>query len=290
MLQRFKFIYIIFVFIGFTTSCKLFSSREDIPAYVNINNFNLDNSSFQSTNANNIVDVWVGTPNDELGVFTLPSVVPVLEFGDVILTFDAGIYVNGRTSEREKYYFYKTYVDTISIISNNQYEITPQFSYIKNISFSELGSDDFESSIRNYIADNDMTITFEESNDISFEESSAYLYNPEADEIELRIESKREFSIDNDKELAPVYLEFDLRASIDCNVGLAITEGSITQEFGVTSFFETKGEWKHMYVKLTDLVNLSSSNAEFKLIFNGTSTAKNEYIGLDNIRLMYLDK
>ena len=129
-------------------------------------------------------NIWVATPNDELGVYTFPKIFPVLEYGEVAMTFDAGIYINGQTSYRDKYYFYKTYVDTLNLISGNQINLTPKFSYLDATVFSELGSDDFESPIRNYVADNDLTITYEESTENSYERTSAYVFNPNDSDIE----------------------------------------------------------------------------------------------------------
>ena len=290
MFQRVKFIYIIFLIIAFTSSCKLFNGEEGEPAYLSIDNINLDNTNVGVSNSNNIVDVWVGTPEDELGVFTFPAEVPVLEYGEVPITFDAGIYVDGQTAKREKYFFYETYVDTINLVSGNTIDIVPQFSYLDNVVFSDLGSDNFESSIRHYVADNDLSITYEEDNENSYESTSAYLYNPNNEEKELRIMSKKEFLIDNEKELAPVFLEFDYRTSIETTVGLDITRNGITQTYPHATLFSTDGEWTHLYLDLTLKVNLTSSEAEYKLFFQGTSNIKDQYIGIDNVRLVYLNK
>lgn len=287
--MKIKSIYIVFAIIVFFTSCKWLNGKEGVPAYLDLQKVKVDGTSKDVSSSHNIVDAWVSSSQQILGIYEIPSLIPVLEYGDVTIVTAAGIYVDGQTSSKQEYFFYKEEVDTLRLSEGEMYDFSPTFKYRDQTIFSERGSDDFESSVLKYKSNEGTAIAVESSSDLAFEGRTAYVYNKLGDLNRIGILSKNPFEIDNDKVNAPVFLEMDYRCSDTLTVGIEYIFGNNVYEENEVVLFPTKGAWKHIYADLTDHVNILSNSVLFRIFMRSDNTVKGDYIGIDNVKLVYFE-
>ena len=287
-MKWFKNKYYYILFIVFFTSCKKINKEEGNPVYVKVESVLAERQKGTFSNSNNVADIWVGTDLEDIGVFSLPNTFPVLKDGINFITIEAGIYIDGLINDRQKYFYYRTYLDTITAEGGSEISITPRFDYLTGTIFSDLGSDDFESSVKRYKAGGSQTIEISEEG--AFEGKSGYVRNENGESKQLEIISKNQFLVENDKVNAPVFLEFDYKSTVDSvEIGLEMNIDSESQEITHIGLKSTT-EWKHFYINLTQEINLSNALVNYKIYFRGNSKSVNDYIALDNIRLIYLEE
>lgn len=288
-MKRFYIYNIIYVFILLgITSCNLFKKNELEPKYIYVKEVFGQNQSKEQSLSHNIVDVWASTNELSLGLYTIPATFPVLTDDEEIIILEAGIYVDGFTGKRSKYFFYRPIIDTITSIDSNEITLTPRFEYLTNTVFSELGSDDFESSIKRFKTENGEIINYVDD-DFAFEGTSAVVRNTDSQNKTLKISSKTDFKIQNDKVNAPVFLEFDLKSNVQTTIGITVKYNDDVSDYDPKYFFSTNDEWRHIYIDLTNGVNLVPEDATYNLYFKADTTKLNDYIGLDNVRILYIE-
>lgn len=265
------------------------NGKEGVPAYLDLQHVKVDGASKGVSSSHHIVDVWVSSSQRVLGIYEVPSLIPVLEYGDVTIVTGAGIYVDGQTASKQEYFFYKEDVDTLRLAEGETYDFNPIFKYRDQTVISERGSDDFESSVLRYESNAGNVIAVESSSDLAFEGRTAYVYNTLGNLDRIGMLSKNPFEIDNDKVNAPIFLEMDYRCSDTLTVGIEYIIGSNVYEENEVILFPTKGIWKHIYADLTDHVNILSDNVLYRIFMRSDNTVQGDYIGIDNVKLVYFE-
>ncbi len=113
------FFFIIIFFILFLLfSCK--KDEYDIPSYIQIDSIDLKTDySNQGTASHNITDGWIYIDNELIGAFELPAKFPVLKQGKHDLIIKPGIKLNGISSTRSFYPFYKPVKRQIKLVRDS---------------------------------------------------------------------------------------------------------------------------------------------------------------------------
>lgn len=107
--------------IGFG-SCSNFEGNQEIPSYIKIDainlvqNNNIPQSSIEGFNTSLITDVWIYVDNINIGAFTLPCEIPILEEGSHKIDIRPGVKLNGIAMTRAEYPFYSYYSQTHNLI------------------------------------------------------------------------------------------------------------------------------------------------------------------------------
>ena len=77
-------------------ACTKFEGNQTVPAYLKIDTvFFSTNYSLQGENSHEITDFWIYVDDQQIGVFELPAMFPVLAMGKHKLEIRPGIKVNG---------------------------------------------------------------------------------------------------------------------------------------------------------------------------------------------------
>lgn len=284
--MRAKFTNILLLFITLS-GCDLINPDEKLPTYIQVDDFELNRAGQKITK--NISDVWVKTSTQDLGIYELPTTIPILEDGSFEIVVSPGVYLNGVLSSRSKYFYYKPYRETIQSTGNSEtIIINPETSYVDAAVFSEDGSEDFEGTEYNLEAANGKKITYENDNTLLEDNRIGVLYSGNGVIEEMEIKSVNYFKIDNDKVNAPVFLEFDYKTTVNMEIGLYISFEDLIETVPFISVFETNGEWIHTYVQLDNEVNISGKETEYKIFFRANSSgAGTSQIALDNVTIVY---
>lgn len=266
------FIILIFIFI----SCN---KEEEIPSYIEINDFNLTSNSSFGENTENITDVWIYIDENLQGVYEIPVTFPVLNKGLQNIRIKAGVKANGIASTRIQYPFYTSYLDTVELVENETINILPSFSY--NSSFDAI-VEDFESSgtIIDSTINSEIDFTIQQNN------SNHYGYALiEEPNINFEI-STQELILP--QQGAPVYLEIDYKSSTEFLVGMYINYSQDVVRRDLL-WVTPKQEWNKIYINLTQTVSESIGAESFKVFLNmrRNEPSLSEEINFDNIKILY---
>ena len=271
--QRFYF-FIILILIFF--SCN---KEEEIPSYIEINDFNFTSNSSFGENTENITDVWIYINENLQGVYEIPVNFPVLNKGLQDIRIKAGVKANGIASTRIQYPFYTSYLDTVELVENETINISPSFSY--NSSFDAI-VEDFESSgtIIDSTINSEIDFTIQQNN------SNHYGYALiEEPNINFEI-STQELILP--QQGAPVYLEIDYKSSTEFLVGMYINYSQDVVRRDLL-WVTPKQEWNKIYINLTQTVSESIGAESFKVFLNmrRNEPSLSEEINFDNIKILY---
>jgi len=128
---------VLFFVLMFSTtwqSCDL--EEEAIPAYIQIDTMRLTTNAQQGSNSHKIGAVQVSADAQSLGIFPLPAIIPVLEYGTKELTIDPIIIESGISAIRKLYPFYTRYTTTDDLVAGEVLEIEPEISYTSATNFA----------------------------------------------------------------------------------------------------------------------------------------------------------
>lgn len=287
-------VYLVFFFvIALFTGCKKFDKPEQAAAYLYIDKINLSVTSTQGSAAHDIIDAWVYVNDQPVGIFSLPALVPVLAEGKQKITIAAGIKNNGIGSTRDKYPFYEFFitnnvdlkpgvVDTLDGADQPTVVYSPASQIeIWNENFDDAGIDFAATSTSEAGLTHvpDSTIAFEGDGCAKLFLGSSFTF--------ARVATTQTFALP--KSGKNVYVEIHYKSNNTMAVGVQAINSSETTNIDNTVLRATNGEWKKMYVKLTEVVSLQSSATSFKFIItmskdDGITEAENF---IDNFKVVY---
>lgn len=275
------------------SSCNKFDGPQTVPAYLKIDTvFQHTDYSQEGENTHEITDVWIYLDDQQLGVFELPAMFPILASGKHKLEIRPGIKVNGISSTRAPYPMLKPIIyeefeffpDSVQEINNLTY------TYYDNVTFAWI--EDFEQS----------SITMQEtSNSDTAIKRTSPAGNPEA-YLSSTSKFSGQINVTDDKPYysgwsffaydlpaleSPVLLELDFKTDTYVTVGLLVhyTGGYESKPLVILNHSD---EWNHIYINFTPTVSQYSGAIDFKVHFEALyegGTKSNIY--LDNIKLIF---
>ena len=262
----------------------------NIPAYIEINNFNFDgNTSIDMPhsayyNSINITDSWVSMNGEVIGVFEIPSQIPILSEG--IHSFDIypGIKVNGISGNRIKYPFYKKFEIDVTLSQEQILSIQPITSYIENITFQlkEPGTFEQPGTMFERVDTNDPKAIRQTYEVFQGQYSAAIYLDSLNNKFDLRNIDELELPLNT-------FLELDFKSNISFNVGVVIiNSGNIPIKEELIQLYPTEN-WKKIYLDLYPLINQGNNNSKFKIYLDGQydDLITNNSIYIDNIKLVH---
>jgi hypothetical protein len=271
--------------------------EEPIPGYLYIPSITVSTNSngTQGSNASEIVDAWVYVNGKFIGVFELPSRIPILETGKNDVLILAGIKKNGLSTERVTYPFYEQFEQKVDFGPGKIDTLKPVVKYRSICTFPWL--EDFE----------DQRISLEGSGSFTTIDSM-YITN---DPFEVygfdAIKNKYSGKIQMDTGLQffenssiqlfalprsgqEIYLEFNYKTDVELSAGFYPITSSFVTGVSIVRLFPTNGVWKKAYVSLKEDVNSPQyAGAEFRMVFNAQSNNATVVpeIFFDNIKLIH---
>jgi len=260
----------------------------DIPSYVEIGEITFSTSSpSQGSSSSRITDAWIFTETDLLGGFEMPTTIPVLAEGEVLLYIGAGVWKNGMQSTRVTYPFYA--YDTIYADLNAAQvtRLNPSVKYRNNLQFRI--NEDFEG---NHAFSEDLDVNPDTRIVITTEDvyegnRSGMIHLTQADDnifFELgTVEKFTDLPINGQ----PVYLEMNYKNDIEFRIGFIHYEGlNITRRYKVT--LVPRQEWNKVYISLEDeLSEMGAGLVQIAISGLLPEDVEEGRIWLDNIKLIH---
>ena len=278
--------------VGTFSSCEKFDPVENAPAFILIDDFTFTTSSSEGDAAHRIEDVWVTRGTEFIGVFPIPSKIPILAEGNQTLSIAAGIRLNGISSARLIYPFYNTHDITLDLVQDSVYTVVPEFGYSSSADFAFI--EDFEDVGIQLVstANSEADIVRTDDPDNAFQGQSAKLTLQEA---QLKFECKS-----NLKYILPgsgnsVILEFNYKSNNSLVVGTFVSiPGIIPGSFSVIQeaviSLNPTDEWKRIYVSFVNQVSGNPDNLGIEPFFGfirDEGVEGDATVYLDNVKLVY---
>jgi len=265
------------------TSCDLVNPAEQIPAYLQIDNFELTTTAAQGENSEQITDVWVFVNDISLGVYELPATVPTLDIGNQNVTIFPVIRENGLRSTPVIYPFYNRYETTVELTAEQTININPTTTYVSNAIFELV--EDFNTSGHRLkggnpnaiqIKDGVGEVVFSNNDEIAFTSSSTF--------VDLPTSGGK-----------AVFLEFDYQTNVEFEVGLVgldINGGTINAT-NYKIILCPINRWNKLYVNFQEDLELSQLTG-YKLAFRastndtgcGNINSESPKVLIDNIKFI----
>lgn len=275
-----------FSIIFFLAGCQKDNSNESIPSYIHIDKIDvIDNANInEGSLSSNITDAWIYVDNELIGAFELPATVPVLAAGEVNIKIKAGVKMNGISTTRIPYPFYKEYSTKVNLAREQITTITPRVKYLDNIVIP--WREDFEDpslSIDNG-SKSDTIILLEE--EMPFEGSHSGRVVLEGDKLFFEMTSDTTYALPQTGDA--IFLELDFKTNSTITTGMYINAGTLVQQNAIVMLNPTE-EWKKIYINLTKTVLNTINPRNFRIFFGILRSENSETTEayFDNIKLIY---
>lgn len=116
------------------SSCNIINPDEAIPAYIVVEEFNVETSfSTEGTSDHKITELWVYANGEYVGAYDVPADIPVLQSGSKEIAIFPGIKNNGISATRVVYPFFEPIRTTVNLEPGEDHIINPEFRYRENL-------------------------------------------------------------------------------------------------------------------------------------------------------------
>ncbi|MEQ9187090.1 MAG: hypothetical protein RLP15_05095 [Cryomorphaceae bacterium] len=280
-----------------TSSCDLVDRDEPIPAWIRIDSMSLvDNPDVNEGElSHNITDAWVFIDDELIGIFELPTEVPILDEGNHELLIGPGIKVSTISTLRDNYLFYNAYSTKVKLIPGEKETITPIVSYRdESTNFTYKVVEEFEDVFIELSANTNSDADIQRTTD-----ASLVKYGYGAGLIEITDTTSAAWIRTTEDFVLPqmgkiVYLELDYYTQYDLVVGVHINQNVLADQnvnYLILKASESEEpEWKKAYVALTSVLAQPTDMESAYIYFLPDILSSNRESGivlLDNIKLLY---
>jgi len=249
----------------------------------------------KGSTAHDISDVWIKVNGKHLGCWELPARIPVLEEGSCTIVVSAGIVLNGMKSSRSAYSFFKSFETTVNLELRTETRLYPEFAYAENVTFpfienfeepgTQLTADSSSQAEINKIDDPNLIYrNLHDPSDINTYSGFVELKDT-ADYFDLR-SGKLALIKDGTHR---TFFEFNYKTESWIGIELiAISSSGIEKHYPLVEINPSAGQWKKMYVDLSQVVGQNYAAESFKLQITGIREGSNKAVKFyfDNLRIL----
>lgn len=270
------------------SSCTFTDNETFDPGFLILEKPTLKTTSLQGDEVHQIKHVWVIVDGINLGIFPLPSKVPIISTGKkVTINLRAGVNQNADLSTSIEYPFFNSLDQEILIEAGKSYELPLQFTYKQDAKFDF--TEGFELAghvlVRDLDEIQDTRITVTDEDKRSGNKSGSIVLDKSLNIAQFTTEGF--FSNSNNKR-GSVYLEFDFKTNVPFYVGYEIEKSKdIESEFKV--ILSPTTDWKRAYIDLSS--EISGPNViSYRPIFGVeylTSAGEKSKTYIDNVKLVH---
>ncbi len=292
--MKYNWVIIIFLF----WSCETFDRPEKIPSFIHVEDFDFSiTHSSQGSPSEKITDVWVYVDGNIVGVYELPSTIPLHYDGTQILKLHPGIKQNGISVDRTKYPFYKPYITNVDLIPDSILSISPETEYEDQLYIWLEDFEDPQSKFETFSnSDTDLVITDQPTN-ILFDGSNIgeISLNANQEVFEMRT-NELEFNQFPKNLNIPAFIEMNYANNYPFEVGILHRDNILPSyvrqpliTFIPTYEFLDSIVWNKTYLYIPDATNFFPSATEFDLYLRiqNSDQQDNIKVRLDNIKVIF---
>ncbi|MEZ4826595.1 MAG: hypothetical protein R3C61_09930 [Bacteroidia bacterium] len=278
------------------SGCDIFDRPEPLPVFLSLPKAEIRlNSSGTIRSQLGIKDLWVDYGPGQVGVFRLPSVIPLIpQEGVDSVVVRGGIFESGLSLARSIYPFWRPIIVPLNTAPADTQIISPVFSYYPDTVIAFPFVEDFETAALAFedisfsSVSTSLTVTTEQA--FMGTKAGKITFSPDRYELDIIASDfiRLPQSGSND-----IYMEITYKNDISFTVGLFYSVGIDIGEIPAEVYFNSKGEWNTVFVHLNDGVRAVQDGAYFKPYIRAnsknasTGVAASGVIYLDNIRIVH---
>jgi hypothetical protein len=288
MKQRYT-AFLLFCLLAFV-SCNIINPSEEEASYIAINSVNVTTDvAIQGSNAANISDAWIYVDDKLVGAYKLPCRVPVLNSGTHKVSIGAGIQLNGSSTLRTPYLFYRFHEqENVNLELGQTTIISPTFSYFDSLTFAfKANFDDLSGNKLTSTSSSDTTLSLCNDPARVFEGAGSCLVELFKDSGFVDFQMIDPISLP--KGGANVFMEINYKTNQDLLIGLrSYYSGASTQEEQVITLRPTES-WNKVYINLTRQVSSQINANNFRIYFQSKKLSGSEPLEvlIDNFKIIY---
>jgi hypothetical protein len=288
MKQRYT-AFLLFCLLAFV-SCNIINPSEEEASYIAINSVNVTTDvAIQGSNAANISDAWIYVDDKLVGAYKLPCRVPVLNSGTHKVSIGAGIQLNGSSTLRTPYLFYRFHEqENVNLELGQTTIISPTFSYFDSLTFAfKANFDDLSGNKLTSTSSSDTTLSLCNDPARVFEGAGSCLVELFKDSGFVDFQMIDPISLP--KGGANVFMEINYKTNQDLLIGLrSYYSGASTQEEQVITLRPTES-WNKVYINLTRQVSSQINANNFRIYFQTKKLSGSEPLEvlIDNFKIIY---
>jgi hypothetical protein len=277
------------------SGCEIINPEEEIPSYIHLKEMVVEENPnvFHGSVKHQITNAQVYVNNEYLGVFPLPTTLPVLADGKADLILDPMIQLNASRTTLGIYPFFERFTAEIDLVRAEVDTVQPVTIYKDGVMFEMI--EDFETGSQKFsdeLDGNENTKVEVTSVDV-FEGAFSGVIKLDMDNpvVEVGTDLTDLFDLSTAQ---GVFLEVHYKTDVEILFGLIghdpFTQPISRYEYGLFP----KDTWNKVYFNLTDLVRSSGFQGyQLSLIGalplqNGAFTQEEGKIYLDNVKLLRL--
>ncbi|MDX1685832.1 MAG: hypothetical protein R3275_11395 [Saprospiraceae bacterium] len=236
----------------FTSILMMIGCQEDgeIPAYLELTDFELVTEIGEGSNSHKITDAWVFVNGNSIGAYQLPSTVPVIGEGSTKLDIFPVIKENGVLAHSIMYPFYKKMTGDYDLIPGEviNLELTTQYEEGLEFIIEDFdGTHFFTEDI-----DGNPSTKIEITSDDAFEGNSGLIVLNEGQEV---LEAGWEMAFAPER-AEQAFIEINYKTNIPFVVGLiGIKNGAQSKWY--EAIINVSEEWNKIYFNVTDIIEPS---------------------------------
>jgi len=271
-------------------SCNIINPSEEEASYIEINSVNvITDVAIQGSNAANISDAWIYVDDELVGAFEIPCRIPVLHSGTHKVSIGGGVQLNGSSSLRTPYLFYRFHEqENVNLEPGQTTIISPSFSYFDSLTFAfKANFDDLSGNKLTSTSSSDTTLSLCNDPTRVFEGAGSCLVELFRDSGFVDFQMIDPVSLP--KGGANVFMEINYKNNQELLVGLrSYYTGASTIEEQVITLRPTDS-WKKVYINLTRQVSSQINANNYRIFFQTTKPSGSEPLEvlIDNFKIIY---
>lgn len=270
------------------SACKKYQA--EIPSYIHIDAITVTTDVLtQGTSSSKITDAWVYLDGELIGVFELPTTLPIIASGESDISIRPGIKVSGIAKNRAYYPFYTSYDLSLHLIPDSTIIVSPTVSYQAWAEFPLLENFDYSTAIATFDTTSYSETTFQttiNSTEVFEGDGSAVIH---LDNTHDFFECYTDKTYELPQGGNPVYVEMNYKSEAEIYVGVVGIEGSTLVQIYPSIVLNPSDDWNKIYIELTNEVSAETAATEFKIYIGAknTDSLSQASIYLDNFKVVY---
>lgn len=272
------------VAITFIFSCKKTFKPATPAFFITCNEASVITTTAQGYASDNITDLWLYTNGKFRGAYPVGSKMPVMiEDGRSVVEVYAGIKNNGISETRKNWLLYQQVKLDTTVAAGTNFVRNFAFAYSAGAKFPwvETFQGPGATMLRSPISDT--TFKTHTSDEHVFEGGKSIELGLSGSALIAQIETASSYTLPLNS--GEIYLELDFKSNCEFLVGTS-TNGVYYEALTITP----KDNWHHVYVQLSESVNMDKSTSLKKVFIKIRRDANiaEQKIYLDNLKLVYL--
>jgi hypothetical protein len=284
-----KLPFLLFAILAVLSGCGFLDPAEDLPIYVDLTNVEvLVDEGDNFTSSLGIKDIWLERNDDFLGIYRLPSIVPVLPGEGTTYILTGGVFESGIADQRVRYPFWKSNFLSFDVQPLDTVKMPILFEYFSDSILLYPFIENFESQAIAFISS-----PFSSTN-VSLGRSTSEFYEGGAAGRALFNENQTRFEIVSSSTFKlpqsgsnDVWVEVTYKNNVPFKVGVYYEFLSQITAAGPDVLFFSNEEWTTAYVHINNEVRMAPDNSNFWVFFRADGEGRVGQIILDNIRIIH---